>query len=54
MGAEGFADKGTVVLAISNLVAKVVGWVSSDTVGEDRGNEMSLESSLLSIGWFFL
>ena len=47
---NGSRIKGTVVLVRSISVAEVVGWVSSETVGEDRANEMALESTLLSIG----
>ena len=40
-GTEGFAIKSTVVLVRSTSVAKVVGWVSSETVEVDRASEMS-------------
>ena len=48
MGGERFAVKGRVVLVRSTSMVEV-GWVSSETVGEDRASVMSLESSLLSI-----
>ena len=46
MGAEGFTVKGRVVLKRPTSVAEVVGWISSETVGEDRGSETSLACSL--------
>ena len=49
MGAEEFAVKVKTVLVRSTSVAEVVRWMSSETVGENRSSEMTLESSLLSI-----
>ena len=50
MVAEGFTVKDRVVLKRPTSVAEVVGWISSETKGEDRGSETSLACSLWSTG----
>ena len=45
MGAVEFSVMGTVLLKRPTSVAEVVGWVSSETVGEDTASETSFDCS---------